>query len=268
MSHVNFSSISATYEKASVIQKSAGERVFDLVSIGDKDDVLDLGCGTGSLTNKIRSMTGGKVAGVDPEGDMVAKAREKYGDLDIDFRVMPVEKLDYRESFDVIYCNSTFQWFQDPALALKNIRLALRTGGRIGIQAAARKVYCPVFVRAINEVKQDPRTREIFSHFQEPWFFLETAGEYSRLFKEAGFEVRYSEIEQTTTINTVQDVLKVFNSGAAAGYLNQSYYSLPLSRNYAADFREIVENSFLEQADSDGNVKLTFNRVYMLAFKN
>ena len=191
MSPVNFSKISATYEKDSVIQKSAGERVFDLVSIGEKEDVLDLGCGTGCLTSKIRSMTGGKVAGVDPEGDMIAKAREKYGDLDITFKVMPVEKLDYRESFDVIYCNSTFQWFRDPALALKNIYPALRTGGRIGIQAAARKVYCPVFIKAINDVKKDRRTREAFSHFREPWFFLETAGEYSRLFTSAGFEVRY-----------------------------------------------------------------------------
>lgn len=267
MSYVNFSKISATYEKDSVIQKSAGERVFDLISIGEKDDVLDLGCGTGSLTNKIRSMTGGKVAGIDPEGEMIVKAVEKYGGLDITFRVMPVEKLDYRESFDVIYCNSTFQWFRNPALALKNIHLALKTGGRIGIQAAARKVYCPVFIKAINDVKKDPRTGEAFSHFKEPWFFLDTAGEYSQLFKAAGFEVRYSKIEQTTTVNTAQEVLKIFDSGAAAGYLNQVYYSLPLSKDYAADFREIVEKSFLKQADSDGNVELTFNRIYLLACK-
>ena len=267
MSHVNFSKISDTYEKNSVIQKSAGEKVFDLVSIGEKNDVLDLGCGTGYLTNKIRNMTAGKVVGIDPEGEMIAKARGIYGDLDITFRVSPAEKMDYREAFDAIYCNSAFQWFRDPVLALRNIYLALRVRGWIGIQAAACRDYCPVFLRAIDEVKKDPETRGTFSHFKEPWFFLETAEQYTQLFEASGLKVPYSKIEKTTTINTAQEVLKVFDSGAAAGYLNQAYYSIPLNKDYTANFRDITKKSFNEQADSRGNVELTFNRIYLLACK-
>jgi len=47
----NFSEISQKYESDSVVQKSASDILFDLLDIQAKDDVLDLGCGTGHIHN-------------------------------------------------------------------------------------------------------------------------------------------------------------------------------------------------------------------------
>ncbi len=77
MSKVDFSKIATKYESHSSIQKSAAEILLRLLEIGDNDDVLDLGCGVGNLTLKIREITKAKVIGIDPSEGMIKKAIEK-----------------------------------------------------------------------------------------------------------------------------------------------------------------------------------------------
>ena len=40
---------------------------------------------------------------------MIVQAQTKYPNLE--FRTLAAESLDYREEFDVVFCNSSFQWF-------------------------------------------------------------------------------------------------------------------------------------------------------------
>ena len=169
--------------------------------------------------------------------------------------------------FDVIFCNSTFQWFKDPKPALEACRKALKPGGRMGIQSPAREMYSPNFIEAIERVKSDPLLKEQFASFQQPWFFLETPEEYTELFRKAGFEVLYSRIDRLVSSHTPAEVYNIFESGASAGYLNQKCYSLPIADNYIDNFRRIVRGVFEDQANSDGRVDLTFFRIYLLAKK-
>lgn len=165
------------------------------MKIRDNDDVLDLGCGSGHLTIKIRSLTNGRVVGIDPSEGMIKEAVEKSKGLDIVYEIKSAEDMDYKESFDVIFCNSAFQWFKDPEKAIKNCYRALRKDGRIGIQAPAKKIYCPNFLEAIKVVKRDNRTKEVFAHFKEPWFFLETAEEYKSLFEKYGLKSCFQKLK-------------------------------------------------------------------------
>ena len=61
MNGVDFSKIATKYEDYSSVQKSAAEILLNILKIGNTDDVLDLGCGVGSLTRKIKEITNGKV---------------------------------------------------------------------------------------------------------------------------------------------------------------------------------------------------------------
>lgn len=237
------------------------------MKIRDNDDVLDLGCGSGHLTIKIRSLTNGRVVGIDPSEGMIKEAVEKSKGLDIVYEIKSAEDMDYKESFDVIFCNSAFQWFKDPEKAIKNCYRALRKDGRIGIQAPAKKIYCPNFLEAIKVVKRDNRTKEVFAHFKEPWFFLETAEEYKSLFEKCGFKVLFSKIEIITTEHTSEEAFRIFSSGAIAGYLNQDYYDTKLTEEYISAFKEIVKKAFEQQSDEKGIVKLKFNRIFLIAVK-
>ncbi len=105
----NFSEIAVRYEKNSVVQKSASDRLFDLVEITGCDDVLEIGCGTGHLTKQIVEKTKGRVVGVDASDGMIKEAKRNYSYLGLNFDVCSADRLQYADSFDVIFCNSTFQ---------------------------------------------------------------------------------------------------------------------------------------------------------------
>jgi ubiquinone/menaquinone biosynthesis C-methylase UbiE len=267
MSAFNFSEIAARYERDSLVQKPAADILLDLLAIGEGNDVLDLGCGTGQLTKRLREMTRGKVVGVDAAEGMVREALKAHERLDISFETRKAEDLGYRDSFDVIFCNSAFQWFKRPEPVLRNCHRALRRGGRIGIQAPAGAVYCSNFIRAMEEVARDPRTRETFASFRSPWFFLETAEEYASLFESVGFTVGFSKIDVVKTTHPTEEVLKIFDSGAAAGYLNQEFYGVAIGSAYVEAVRQIISGVFRSQANEAGLVELTFNRIYLVATK-
>ncbi len=267
MNSTNFSEIAARYERDSLIQKSAAEKLLGVIDIKRSDNVLDLGCGTGSLTRRMRALTDGKVTGVDASEGMISEARGLSRGLNIEFHTKTAEELVYQGSFDVIFCNSTFQWFSDPGRALSHCHAALKKGGRMGIQAPAKKNYCPNFLNAIDAVARNPRTVGTFSGFRPPWTFLDTEKEYALLFERAGFTVPFALIEEIKTSHKPEEVMTIFESGAAAGYLNRNYYETRIDGAYAKSFREIAGNAFHEQSNEQGQVELIFNRIYLLAVK-
>jgi malonyl-CoA O-methyltransferase len=118
------------YQGYSSVEKSAAEVLLKLLKIGSTDNVLDLGCGIGNLTKMIREITKGKIVEVDPSEGMIGEAIEKSMGLDITFEVKSAEEIEYKSCFDVIFCNSSLQWFREPQKAVKNCYIAPRKGGR------------------------------------------------------------------------------------------------------------------------------------------
>lgn len=125
-----------------------------------------------SFNDKDKSLTNGRVVGIDPSEGMIKEAVEKSKGLDIVYEIKSAEDMDYKESFDVIFCNSAFKWFKDPEKAIKNCYRALRKDGRIGIQAPVKKIYCPNFLEAIEMVKRDYRTKRYLLTLRNRGSFL------------------------------------------------------------------------------------------------
>lgn len=268
MNDFDFTEIARRYERDSVVQKAAAEVLISLLQIGPREDVLDLGCGTGHLTGRIAEITSGRVAGVDPAPGMVAEARSKYGSGRTRFEVAPAEDLQACEEFDCIFCNSALQWFSDPERALAACKRALRPGGRMGVQAPARHDYCPNFLKGIDEVARHPDTAATFAQFRSPWLFLESSDAYADIFRRAGFAVPFARIETTSARYSPDQTLKVFESGAAAGYLNEKCYGGSLTEGYVQSFRRVLADAFQAQTGRDGQVELVFHRIYLLALRS
>jgi trans-aconitate 2-methyltransferase len=262
----DFSSIARIYRQTATAQKSAAERLFWMLRIERTDDVLDLGCGTGHLAQEIRQLTDGRVVGIDLAPEMIALALEAAPE-GIEFVTGSAEELDMPGQFDAIFCNSAFQWFTDEPRALANCFAALRPGGRMVMQAPAHREYCPNFVHAVAALAEDPRTAATWSHFHTPWTFYETSEEYERLFLDAGFTLAGGEIEELREHCTPARALDMFDSGAAAGYLNPACYDVPLPDGYLEAARELILAQFATQADAKGLLEVVFRRVYVLARK-
>jgi ubiquinone/menaquinone biosynthesis C-methylase UbiE len=262
----DFSSIARIYRQTATAQKAAAERLFWMLRIERTDDVLDLGCGTGHLAQEIRQLTDGRVVGIDPAPEMVALAREA-APQGIEFITGSAETMDMPGQFDAVFCNSAFQWFTDAPRAIANCFAALRPGGRMVMQAPARREYCPGFIRAVATLADDARTAETWSRFHTPWAFYDTAEEYERLFLEAGFTLAGGEIEELREHCTPARAMDMFDSGAAAGYLNPACYEAPLPDGYLEAARELILADFTAQADTRGLLEVVFRRAYVLARK-
>lgn len=267
MTTFDFSNLSKTYKSNSLVQKSTAEKLLTLLNIQNTDCVLDVGCGTGNLTTKIKALTKGSVIGIDASAGMIQQAKQNNHDVGITFELADASELKYNNTFDIIFCNSAFQWFNDTDAVLKCFYKALRNGGKVGIQAPATNNYCPNFRIAEKQLRADLRTKDIFSTFSSPWFFLDSAQRYAQLFRKNGFNVISSEIEKVTNSYTTDQVFKIFSSGAIAGYLNQACYSQKFNDLYIQDFKEIVYSSISAQAATNGFVELTFYRIFLVAKK-
>jgi ubiquinone/menaquinone biosynthesis C-methylase UbiE len=101
--------------------------------------VLDVGCGTGTLAMEVaRRWSAGRVAGIDPSTEQIARARKKAArrNVPIEFQVGVIEQLPFPEAtFDVVF--STLMMHHLPAplkrQGLSEIARVLKPGGRLVI---------------------------------------------------------------------------------------------------------------------------------------
>ena len=263
----DFSTIAHSYREKSLVQASAGKQLMDMLALAGDEDILDVGCGAGNLTVELRGRTVGRVVGIDQAQGMIRRAQEQYADRNIEFQVGSSDCLPFTKAFEVIFCNSAFQWFPRPKATLREFHRALRPSGRVGMQAPATRNYSPNFLRAIAHCRRSAEIDRLFAGFRSPWFFLDSAEEYQTLFEQAGFTVNTCRIAALHLPCTPLKAFDVFNSGAAAGYLSQACFSDPLPEDFAERMRQGVRESFEEQADADGRIDLVFHRIFLTAAK-
>ncbi|MBS4095941.1 MAG: methyltransferase domain-containing protein [Sulfuricella sp.] len=264
----DFSQTASAYQGRAVVQQAAGEALLDLLAVASHEDVLDLACGPGALTARLRELTRGRMAGCDAAPGMIDEARRRHGAAGIEFSVCDAAALPFAGDFDAIFCNSAFQWFRDPAAVLGGCRNALRPGGRMAMQAPAKAEFCPNFIRAVETLRDHAETRDVYARYQSPWLFLESAANYAQLFADAGFRVAASRMEAVANRCTPEKALEIFLSGAAMAYLSPACYAGGFAPEYPSLATDLIADSLRRQCGADGLIELIFQRVFVLAYRN
>ncbi|HET9411224.1 MAG TPA: class I SAM-dependent methyltransferase [Candidatus Dormibacteraeota bacterium] len=95
---------------------------------------LDVGCGTGSLTEAILADAFPKsVVGIDPSSAFIAHATTAQRDPRVSFRVGNAMGLEFASaSFDAAGCLLVLNFVPDPNAAAAEMRRVVRSGGRVG----------------------------------------------------------------------------------------------------------------------------------------
>ena len=113
------------YARVGGFVPALGAAALDLLAPQPGEDILDVGCGDGALTEKILEL-GASVVGIDNSLSMIGAARARG----LDARLMDAAQLKFSEAFDAIFSNATLHWVLDKERAARAIWFALRPGGR------------------------------------------------------------------------------------------------------------------------------------------
>lgn len=259
-----FGNISDQYKEKSLVQQKAALKLLNLLKVGSSDDVIDIACGPGHITNLLSRVTGGRVVGIDISEGMIKHARTLYPETE--FKQVAAEDLDYNNEFDIAFCNSALQWFSDPDRAIKAIFDSLKKSGKLGLACPATSNWSPWFDRLISKVAEHKEIKSIFSHWKSPWFHLPTKNDYKLFFEKHGFTTISIDIEHEQTDYSIDEAFNVYLSGAANGYTGKGYYDIEINEDYINAFNNRV-NEEIKRQSKNGKIKVDFNRLYYIGKK-
>jgi trans-aconitate methyltransferase len=144
--------------------------------------ILDLGCGTGTLTAEI-ARHGARVTGVDSSPEMIVAAQEKYSELEL--AVSDGQALTYAAEFDAVFSNAALHWMPRAHDVARGVERALRPGGRFVAEFGGAGCIATV-VQALSAVL---REWQIDPALYLAWYFPRP-GEYAALLEAQGLTVR------------------------------------------------------------------------------
>lgn len=129
----NFGRCADTYERVAEIQRDTAETLASLLPELTAPSILEIGCGTGFLTQQIvQKYKDGTFLITDISAEMVDFTKHKIPETEnIDFKVMDGEFPESDQKFDLIVTSMTVQWFDDPIEGLNQLKTFLKPGGKL-----------------------------------------------------------------------------------------------------------------------------------------
>lgn len=174
----------ASYKKNFSFVPAYGEAVIGLITKPPGSSVIDLGCGSGSLTGRI-AQKGYTVTGIDDSEEMLRLAKKEHPD--INFIKGNAVTFHLAEEADVVFSNAVFHWVdeKDQQEMLSNICRSLKPGGELVCEFGGSG--CAETVHGTLE--------QCFSHRGLGYrrvFYFPTIGQYAPMLEKAGFRIEYA----------------------------------------------------------------------------
>lgn len=169
-----------TYARNARFVSELGAGVFELLAPRPGEQVLDLGCGDGALTEKLVA-AGCRVIAVDSSVEQIGAARARG----LDARRGRAETLPFMEEFDAVFSNAVLHWIPDAGAVISSVYRALKPGGRFVAELGGAGCVQTVRLALIDAANR----RGLDGAALDPWFFP-TESAYRALLEAHGFIVR------------------------------------------------------------------------------
>ncbi|WP_341679209.1 methyltransferase domain-containing protein [Niveibacterium sp. SC-1] len=250
------------YDVAGLRQFEHGKLLLQDLGLARGEHVLDVGCGTGRLTELAAQIVGaaGSVVGVDPlplRIDIAARRRL----ANLVFRTGQAEDLSAFPAgrFDAVVLNSVFHWLPEKSQPLAEAFRVLHKGGRLGISTATTDAP-----HQINQILESLRTSGRFGGFR-----VGTIGtphrvgseELQRLFTAAGFARSELRLRSFTDTFASPEEVASFNAASAFGNF--------LGDLDASQKEALVDALYteLESLRTDDGIRLQRHLIFAVAYK-
>ena len=181
-----------TYDRVADPMTRWGETVLERLPLDGNERVLDAGCGSGRVTERLAErLPDGRVVALDGSPAMVDAARQRlarFGDQ-VEYVVADLEKPLPIEPVDAILSTATFHWVPDHDALFRNLAAVLRRGGRLVAQCGGAGNIASI--------------QRVLATLGDGWLgdvHFETPEDTTRRLEAAGFdEIRCWLIDEPTT---------------------------------------------------------------------
>jgi len=162
---------SQAYHRVSNPQFEWGLKVLERVHVHGNERVMDAGCGSGRLTEKLLDLVPhGHVVGVDLSQNMLDQAAEhlKRYNGRVTFAKADLAALPFDNEFDGVFSTASFHWVKDHEALFRSLARSLKPGGWLIAQCGGGANLHDVRLRAQKLIDR-PRYAPYFRNFESPW---------------------------------------------------------------------------------------------------
>ena len=250
----DYNSLASTYDEyfSNFIRPHSQELVKRL-NINDDVTVLDLACGTGTITAELRKYISqkGRILAVDSSEQMLRKAKEKINEKNVEFMCGDMLKIldEFQEnSFDCVTCGWAIGYDSPPKL-LKKMKRIIKQNGKIGIIENRKDTLASLRETGIKVMQRYPQhircLMDLTLRLPRDKRHLE------RLYKKAGLKsLEVWEGEVVFSFKDGREVLNwVLHTGASAGF----------DRMMDPKVKNKCDNAFIEIIERDHKTKEGIN---------
>lgn len=174
-----------------------GEELIDFITVEKGSFVVDLGCGTASITEKL-SEKGFEILGIDASETMLEKAKNLYPQLNFKLDDACSFKLDKKA--DAVFSNAVFHWIDNHNELIKNISENLKTGGEFVFEFGG-KGNAKIVHNALKEAFETYNLKYVNR------FNFRSIGELAPVLEKYGFRIEYAALFDRPTEQTGENGL-------------------------------------------------------------
>ena len=179
-----------------------GVRVLARLPLRGDECVLDVGCGTGRLTEKLlERLPAGRVVAVDLSSNMLLAARAYLAPRftgQVAFARADAAALPVGPHADAVFSTATFHWVPDHPALFRSVHGALKPGGRLVAQCGGGPNIQRLHDRCA-VVGRQPEFAACFDRWHGPWNFADPETTATRLVAAGFVDVRTS-LEATPVV--------------------------------------------------------------------
>jgi trans-aconitate methyltransferase len=172
------------YSKNARFVSDLGAPLLDLLDPKPGEMILDLGCGDGALTEKIKS-AGSSVIGADASRPLLEAAHARG----LNVVQADGERLAFGRHFGAVFSNAALHWMKHADRVVEGVARCLKPGGRF-VGEFGGKGNVQTIRAALHSAL---RKRGIDPWSADPWYYP-SPEEYSELLTQFGFAVEYIEL--------------------------------------------------------------------------
>ena len=164
------------------------EKMLELIEVVSGDKVLDVGCGNGSLINRVNQRCNIEAFGVDISPNMINECQKRY--KDIEFKVTSGETLPFDDVyFNILTICCVLHHLKNPINFFKESYRVLKSGGILIVG----EPWFPLPIKQIVDYIVSPIIKagdnKIFSHKRLKKLFVDNGFVIIEVFKQGSIQI-------------------------------------------------------------------------------